>query len=357
MKRLFIIFAFVFMVANVFAQAPEKFNYQAAVRDQNGDILDNQPVSFRISLIQGSVSGTAVYVETHHDTTNQYGLSALNIGGGTLVSGSMASIDWASGPYFIRVELDQNGGTNYAIMGITQLISVPYALHAKTAASLTGSVTESDPVFISSVAGGISATDTMNWNEKQDQLTAGAGIDITNNVISTTGSVTSYSAGDLAQGGLVFWVDETGQHGLIVSLVDISTLYVWSNVTNSAVGTTNDWDGATNTTAITGQSGHTVSSAKLCADYTNTDYGTGIYSDWYLPGVAELNHIWNNFYEVQKALTTDGNPSTIPFVRGHYWTSSEGDASSAWVFDFGIGGPALSGSKLYGTYVRAVRAF
>ncbi|MCC6599329.1 MAG: hypothetical protein IT223_01485, partial [Crocinitomicaceae bacterium] len=71
--------------------------------------------------------------------------------------------------------------------------------------------------------------------------------------------------------------------------VDLSTAQKWSNVTGTWIGTTNEWNDASNTTAIIGQSGRTSSAAKLYADYTNSDYGTGIYSDWYLPSIADLN--------------------------------------------------------------------
>ncbi len=162
--------------------------------------------------------------------------------------------------------------------------------------------------------------------------------------------------GELYGGGIVFWLDHTGQHGLIVSMVDLSTSQAWSNITSTLIGTTNDWDGANNTTAITGQSGHTNSAAKLCEDYTNADYSTGTYSDWYLPSVAELNHVWNNFYEVQKALTNDGNGTTTQLVRNIYWSSSEYDAGSAWGFYFSDGYTGY-GYKSYTSYVRAVRAF
>ncbi|NLO51342.1 MAG: DUF1566 domain-containing protein, partial [Bacteroidales bacterium] len=108
--------------------------------------------------------------------------------------------------------------------------------------------------------------------------------------------------------------------------------------------------------AITGQSGHTSSAAKLCTDYTNANFGTGTYSDWYLPSVAELNHVWNNFYEVQKALTNDGNAATTPLLRQAYWSSSERNASLAWAFNFSYGA-TLSSTKSNTYYFRAVRAF
>ena len=163
--------------------------------------------------------------------------------------------------------------------------------------------------------------------------------------------------GELYGGGVVFWVDHTGQHGLIVSMVDLSTGLAWSNISTTLIGTTNDWDGANNTTAITGQGGHTSSAAKLCEDYINADYSTGTYSDWYLPSLTELNHVWNNFYEVQKALTIDGNGTTTPLVRTRYWSSWEYNYKNAWHFEFYYSTTDAYNKLATGCYVRAVRAF
>jgi len=172
----------------------------------------------------------------------------------------------------------------------------------------------------------------------------------------TVNAVPLHYLGELYGGGVVFWVDHTGQHGLVVSMVDLSTEHVWSNVTCTAIDTTNDWDGVSNTAAITGQSGHATSAAKLCEDYTNADYGNGIYSDWYLPSIAELNQIWNNFYHIQKALSKDGDSSTTPMLRTYYWSSTEHYSSLAWSYCFYLGS-THSYFKCLPGYVRAVRAF
>jgi uncharacterized protein (TIGR02145 family) len=116
----------------------------------------------QISILQGSASGTAVYVETQSPTTNANGLVSLEIGVGTVVSGDFTTIDWANGTYFIKTETDPAGGTNYTIAGVSQLLSVPYALHAKTAETVTGGITETDPTFTSSQAANINATDITN---------------------------------------------------------------------------------------------------------------------------------------------------------------------------------------------------
>ena len=120
-----------------FGQAPESFNYQAVVRDAGGIILNNQPVGMRLTVQQGSIGGTAVYTETFTSTTNDYGLVNLEIGTGTSTD-DFSTIDWANGPYFMETAVDVSGGTNYSVMGTSQLMSVPYALYAKTSGNGEG---------------------------------------------------------------------------------------------------------------------------------------------------------------------------------------------------------------------------
>ena len=118
-------------------QVPEKMSYQAVVRNTTNNLVTNQPVGMQISILQGSATGTAVYVETQTPTSNANGLVSLEIGGGTVVSGNMATINWANGPYFIKTETDPTGGSSYTITGTSQLLSAPYALYAKTSGSST----------------------------------------------------------------------------------------------------------------------------------------------------------------------------------------------------------------------------
>lgn len=116
-----------------FSQAPEKFNYQGVARDNAGNELSGQNIGLRITLHSGSPTGTTVYSETHTATTDNFGLFSIMIGGGTLVSGAFNTIAWGSNTYYVQVEMDATGGTNYQNMGTSQLVSVPYALYAKTA--------------------------------------------------------------------------------------------------------------------------------------------------------------------------------------------------------------------------------
>ena len=126
--------AFLLLILSIpaLAQSPDLFNYQAVVRDANGQVMQSQNVSFQLSVLLGSSTGSNIYTETHTLTTNQFGMANLQVGNGTPVSGTFGAIDWGMGTYFLQVELDETGGSNYSLMGSTQLVSVPYALHAKT---------------------------------------------------------------------------------------------------------------------------------------------------------------------------------------------------------------------------------
>ena len=121
----------------VFAQAPEKMSYQAVIRNTSNALVTNQPVGMQVTILQGSATGTEVYKEIFNPNpqTNINGLVTVEIGTGTPLTGTFAGIDWANGPYFVKTETDPTGGTSYTIVGTSQLMSVPYALYAKTSGS------------------------------------------------------------------------------------------------------------------------------------------------------------------------------------------------------------------------------
>lgn len=120
----------------VFGQAPQSFKYQTKAKDASGNNIVNRFVSFRMSIVQGTMSGPVVYKETDTATTNPYGLATLDIGTGTVLSGSMSAINWSKGPYFIQIEFDPNGGSNFTLMGISQMLSVPYALYSQSSGAV-----------------------------------------------------------------------------------------------------------------------------------------------------------------------------------------------------------------------------
>lgn len=128
MKKLFTLLMVYMFAIGAFAQAPEKMSYQAVIRNSGGELVKSSNVGMQISILTGSVTGTAVYVETQIPTTNANGLVTIEIGNGTPVTGTFAGIDWSTGTYFIKTEIDPTGGTDYSITGTSQLLSVPYAL-------------------------------------------------------------------------------------------------------------------------------------------------------------------------------------------------------------------------------------
>lgn len=131
MKKI-ITFLVILTTSILSAQAPQKMSYQAVLRNTSNALISNTLVGMRISILQGSVTGDAVYVETQNPTTNGNGLVSLEIGGGSTVTGMFSTINWANGPFFIKTETDPTGGVNYSITGTTQLLSVPYALYAQS---------------------------------------------------------------------------------------------------------------------------------------------------------------------------------------------------------------------------------
>ncbi|MFZ4521599.1 MAG: glycine-rich domain-containing protein [Bacteroidales bacterium] len=132
MKKLSVLLATLIFSVTIFAQSPQKLSYQAVVRNSLGKLVQSTNIGIKISILQGSASGTVVYTETHQATTNVNGLVSVEVGGGTS-TGNFSDINWASGPYFLKSETDPAGGSSYGISGVSQLLSVPYALHAETA--------------------------------------------------------------------------------------------------------------------------------------------------------------------------------------------------------------------------------
>lgn len=402
-----LLFTFCFLLSASFAQAPQKMSYQAVIRDGSNNLVTSHAVGMRISILQSSSNGTTVYVETQNATTNANGLVTIEIGTGTTNS-NFAGIDWSAGPYSIKIETDPTGGINYAaIVGTSELLSVPYALHAKTVASYTETdptvkaiqgIVKSDGTTISEATAGtdyltptgsaasLTNFPTLNQNTTGSaaSFTGGLSGDVTgtqgttvvgNSVVigkvltgyvSGAGTVTatdnilqaiqklngnnpSHYIGESYGGGIVFYVYDNGQHGLIAATADQSSGVQWYNGTYRYTGTTGDGLGAgvMNTAMIVAtqmadnQTG--IFAAKLCADYSVTVGGI-TYGDWYLPSKYELN------------LLNTQQAAVGFFAKFFYWSSTEYGNNYAWYENFFIGGQD-SNDKSSPFYVRAVRAF
>ncbi|WEK70611.1 MAG: hypothetical protein P0Y62_03440 [Candidatus Chryseobacterium colombiense] len=139
MKSAILVYFFL-LFQNFEAQSPEKMSYQAVVRNASNALITNQAIGVRISILKTSPAGTEIYKETFspNPLTSSSGLLSLEIGSGTPVTGTFSSIDWASGPYFAKIEIDPAGGTNYTLISNSQLLSVPYALFAKSTSGISG---------------------------------------------------------------------------------------------------------------------------------------------------------------------------------------------------------------------------
>ncbi len=119
---------------------PQAFNYSAVARNSSGQPISLSTIGIQMTILKTSTNGISVYSENHFVNTDVYGLFNLIVGAGAIQNGSFSTIDWSNDNYFLKVGMDANGGTNFLTMGTTQLLSVPYALHASTADSLIGGI-------------------------------------------------------------------------------------------------------------------------------------------------------------------------------------------------------------------------
>jgi len=284
MKKIFTLIGAVLLTASMFAQAPQKMSYQAVVRNSANTLITSTSVGIRISVLQGSATGTAVYVETQATTTNANGLVSLEIGNGTPVTGTFATIDWANGPYFIKTETDPAGGTSYSIVGTSQMLSVPYALY-----SLNGTPGPQGPTGPTGVDGATGAQGVTG-------ATGPTGADGVTGPIGPTGvdgatGVTGPAGADGATGpiGPDGVTGATGAMGATGPIGGSDTQIIFNNV-GVADGNANlTWNNTTNTLTATGTT--VTSNAQITGlggsgtRYVTTD-NTGIISATAFPGIS-----------------------------------------------------------------------
>lgn len=408
MKKIFILLTFCIAILNV-TQAqvpPQAFNYSGVARDANGLPIASTTIGIQISILKTSTTGTTAYSENHFVNTDDFGLFNLIVGGGSVQSGSMSAINWSNDNYYLKVGMDANGGTSFLTMGITQLLSVPYALHAATADSVIGgntsSLNETDPIFSNSIASGITQTDTANWNTNTEidpiysssiafgitstdtanwnnhtvdtdtqldstsiaSLGYEAGPHLDSTSISNLGFITNsdcgLSIGDSIAGGIIFYLDGTGCHGLVVKPTDEPGLYSWAdtNCISANIPFTGNiiithityfdgvYTGKYSTRRIIAQtmnSGCSANAASVCDNLTFAGY-----SDWYLPSIFELELIYVDL--ILQGLI--GNNS----LSGEYWSSTLKDNINPNCLNF-TSGDIWDKAPQNERKVRAIRAF
>lgn len=137
MKKLFFfIVTLLLLITRLFSQ-PLFMNYQGIARDHSGEIIANQNIVLRISILERDTDGIPVFSEIHKVYTSQFGIFSIKIGAGEPVISHIGNVRWAESDHFIQIEMDIKGGNNFKLMGVSQLLSVPYAFHAFTANSLS----------------------------------------------------------------------------------------------------------------------------------------------------------------------------------------------------------------------------
>lgn len=315
MKKLLTLFFAMLLSTNIFAQAPSKMSYQAVIRGSDNKLVVNSKVGMRISIQKLGFglppSYTTVYAETQNPATNDNGLVSIEIGTGSVITGNFAGIEWGNGTYFIKTDIDPAGGTNYTITAKSQILSVPYAFYAGYAE-----------------------------NTKK------------------------YKVGDFAHGGIVFWVDDTGQHGLVCAKQDQSEGIKWYHSSNfPLVFGDGPFSGRDNSTLIIAARNADMHFEDIAASICNSlkiTEGNSSYGDWYLPSFEELKLMYQNKEIINATAAANGGNS---FASASYWSSTV-QMNNTIIPTFEIkslnfsNGTPISFPAVSNTFrVRAVRAF
>ena len=314
------------------SQAPSQFTYQSVVRTNSGSLVSNQEVGFRFTVLKGSELGLIVFEEEHTVTTNINGLATMIIGKGSGTD-DLLEIDWGIDSYFLKVEVDPEGGFNYIAEDTTQLLSVPFALYSNSSGSnleitgqdylslnnneitvkkidlsgdvdgilpianggtgsstapMIGVITALDAAAARNVLGLSSVASSGSYNDLTDRLTAGTNIDITNGVISSTDTNTTYTAGT----GITI----DGNNTISSTVTDTDTVRsITAGGNTLADSETLAFTAGTNVTITENAGAVTISSTD-----TNTTYSVGD------GGLTQ-----NNFTNVLKSKLDDLNTSAI----------------------------------------------
>ena len=232
MKRINLLLTCLLLTASVCctqqanAQAPQHISYQSVIRNSSNALVAATSVGMQISLLQGIASGTAVYVETQTATTNANGLVSIEIGTGTATTGTFSEIDWATGPYFIKTEIDPAGGNNYTITGTQQMASVPYAFYAAKSGGTVFETIADDPTAIQNTNAGNVGIGTDLPSEKLDvngNVRIRGGNPAQGKVLTSDENGTASWQTPVAQsgtGGDTYWTLESGD---LVTYLDVIT--------------------------------------------------------------------------------------------------------------------------------------
>ncbi|WP_415374089.1 DUF1566 domain-containing protein [Patiriisocius sp. Uisw_017] len=411
MKKTISIVLLLFVTVGMYAQ--DGINYKALIKDNLGAVVASQTIDVKFTII-ADTGPTNVYVETHTGaTTDANGIVILTIGDGTS-SDTFADIDWSSDTHSLKVEMDIEQDASFVDLGTTQFMAVPYALHANNGQSSgtnagdmqywNGSaweVVDATPnegaalQMIGGIPTWVGGTPPATVPDAPTIGTAIAGdaqasVFFTAPISDGGSAITGYTATS-SPGGFT----GTGTSPITVTGLSNGTAYTFSVTATNAIGTSNP-SSASNLVTLTLTTGATIgdlrdggivfwvdptdnTKGKVCMlavdeeianwydaisrIYTNTDTGTGVYSNWYLPSQDELQLMYANLQRFGCSTNTPGapDPSLCPTRKGSfniasYWSSTEASSFDAWFQNFN-GGGQIDYYKGSPSFVRAVRAF
>jgi hypothetical protein len=381
MKKIYTLLLFLLCFSG-YAQSPEKMTYQAVVRDANNTLLNNQTVGVKISILRSNITGVSVYSETQIITSNLNGLVSMEIGSGT-TSDNFSTIDWSIGPYFIKTEIDPTGGESYSIIGTSQLLSVPFALYAKSSGSSipgppgqngvdgvdgadgTNGVDGVDGADGADGADGVDGINGVDGADGADGADGTNGVDGINGVdgVDGTNGVDGADGVDGAigppgsdgQGGVSLagtGISISGT-GIITDPYEISTLlptYELNTFYAALGGYVIDInsDGKHGVVLAMKDQGYDnwYNTNNLLNNPDNHDTDGAQFRDWRLPSKRELNLMYLSYL--------NGNPASL--AGATYWSSSEFKYDYAWLHYF-FSGQQDDVNKVNAYNIRAVRSF
>jgi uncharacterized protein (TIGR02145 family) len=341
--KLSLLVCMVLLSIHAMAQAPEKMSYQAVIRNSSNNLLVNQSVGMRISIVRGSVNGNIVFEEGQTAVTNSNGLVSIEIGGGTLLSGNFQTINWGNGPYFLKTETDPNGGNNYSITGTTQILSVPYALFSGN--GISGISASGDTLYLGSgnhlIVPGISAANAPQpFNGAHS-----CGADSMHNTNLNYGSMIDQDGNTYKTItiGTQEWMAENlkashYRNGNLIPMLGNNT--DWQNNTNGAAA----WPAGDSTT-------HACPYGKLYNWFAAGNASGICPAGWHLPSDTEWNLLIAQL-DPGLVINTYGIQSTfaggqLKSASGQYWLSPNTGAGNA----SGFSAPGAGIRDVDGTYL------
>jgi hypothetical protein len=305
------------------AQQNEKIHFQITARDYKGNLLSNQVLGVRVRVLTNDLD--IVFEEIHQLKTSATGIVSIDMGSGSSKTGNLYEL----GKYlrdeimYIRTDIDPAGGTSYKFVSHNRISSVPYALRAKYVVEME----EGDPTYLASVAAGLDKGFLDRW-----EYAARA----------------QHYPGDRISEGIVFYVDSTGESGLMAASHDLADEVPWMDPSEDLHNVESYVNGSANTASIVQQAGVSAAAAVYCDTLTLNGK-----DDWYLPAIDELQLLNDARYQVNRAAGEDEDPASTGLAN-RYWSSTESDATEAWLFDLG----KIAREQKSGTAnVRAVRKF